>query len=192
MTDAAQPTPPPTDKDVYGVLVGPIDQVAVMRVANAAAITSGNNVTHCHMAIQTLGGNVADGVALYNIFRTFPVPLTLYNIGSVASAGVIAFLGGERRITSAFGTFMIHRTTSSMPNLTSEKLRAAVRSVELDDERTEKIFEPLKLTADHRATHKIADLWLSSTEAVETGVATKIGDFAPPKGTSVYYLGPTL
>lgn len=85
---------------------------------------------------------------------------------------------------------MIHRTTSPALGMTSDRLRATVRSVELDDARTEEVFKPLKLSADHRDIHKIADLWLSATEAVDVGIATRIGEFGPPKGTQLFSLSP--
>ena len=100
MTDSfvTQQLQPPND--VYGVFVGAIDQLAVGRLANAANVAFNNDVTHIHLAFQTMGGSVADGVALYNLFRAIPTPLTLYNIGSVASAGVIAYLGAATRAAS--------------------------------------------------------------------------------------------
>lgn len=160
------------------------------RVANAVAVATGNGVTHCHIAFQSSGGSVPDGVALYNIFKTFPIPLTLYNIGSVSSAGVLAYLGALDRAASSLSTFMIHRTMSPAFGMTSERLRAAVRSVEIDDGRTEEILKAVSLTQEHREIHKIADLWLTSDEAKTVGLVTRIAEFGPPKGTQMFYLGP--
>ena len=66
------------------------------------------------------------------------------------------------------------------------------QSVILDDTRTENIFAAAKLniTKKQREIHKVADLWLSSDEAATAGLATAIGEFAPPKGTQLFYLGP--
>jgi ATP-dependent protease ClpP protease subunit len=191
MTDSAEASPPQPNKEVYGIFAGVVDQIAVGKVANAAAITSGTGVTHCHMAFQTMGGSVQDGIALYNIFKTFPIPITLYNVGSIASAGVIAYMGAADRASSALATFMIHRTVSTHQGMSSERLRAAVRSVELDDERTEQVFKAIQLTEADKAVHKIADLWLSASEAKTAGLVTRIAEFAPPKGTNMFYLGPS-
>lgn len=189
MTDSAIPAPAKPDNEIYGIFAGPIDQAAVARVANGAAVASSNGVTHCHLAFQSSGGTVPDGVALYNLLRAFPVPITLYNIGSIASAGVIAYLGAGIRVSSRLATFMIHRTTSPPQGMTSERLRATVRSVEIDDARTEEILRGISLTKENRDVHQIADLWLSSAEAKEVGLVTEIAEFAPPKGTSLFFLG---
>jgi len=63
------------------------------------------------------------------------------------------------------------------------------KNVALDDQRTEAILrERLKMPDDLWDVHRIADLWLSADEAVKYGLATEIGDFAPPLGTQVYNL----
>jgi ATP-dependent protease ClpP protease subunit len=191
MTDTSmtQPTQPPNE--VYGVFAGFVDQAAVARVANAAAIASSNRVTHVHLAFQSSGGTVADGVGLYNLFRAFPIPLTLYNLGSVASAGVIAYLGAPTRAASSHATFMIHKTTSPAIGATSERLEAMAQSVTLDDARVEAIFAAAKLniTKKQREMHRFADLWFSADEAVKAGLATVVQEFAPPKGIQLFFLG---
>jgi ATP-dependent Clp protease, protease subunit len=165
----------------------------VARIANAAAITASNNVTHFHLAFQTSGGTVSDGVALYNLFRAIQTPLTLYNIGSVASAGVTAYLGAISRVVSSHGSFMIHKTASPPFGATSERLQAMTKSVIIDDSRMEAIYAAAKLniSKEQREIHRYTDLWLSADEAVTAGLATGIKEFFPPKGAQLFFLGPT-
>ena len=192
MTDASVPQESQPTNEVYGIFAGPVDQPAVGRVANAAAIACSNRVTHIHLAFQTSGGSVPDGVGLYNIFRALPISLTLYNIGTIASAGVIAYLGAANRAVSSHGTFMIHRTMSPAVGVTSERLEAMMQSVAIDDARIEAIFASANLTLSkqQKKTHQSADLWLSSDEATKAGIATTLKEFSPPKGTALFYLGP--
>lgn len=67
------------------------------------------------------------------------------------------------------------------------------KSVIIDDARMEAIFTAakLKFTKEQREIHRYADLWLSADEAVTTGLATAIKEFAPPKGIQLFFLGPT-
>jgi ATP-dependent protease ClpP protease subunit len=85
-------------REVYGTFSGPINPDAVQRIFNQFAIVSNptNNIEHVHFLFQSIGGSVGDGVALYNFFRAFTVPLTPYNCGNVASIATIAYLGGAR------------------------------------------------------------------------------------------------
>jgi len=193
MADSPVAQPPQPSNEVYGVFAGPVDQLAVGRIANAAAISTSNGVTHVHLAFQSSGGMVGDGVALYNLFRAFPIPLTLYNIGSIASAGVLAYLGAPSRLANPHASFMIHRTTSPPVGTTSDRLRAMIQSVIIDDARIEAIFKDAKLniSPEQRDIHGIADLWLSAEEAITAALATSIGEFAPPKGTQLFFVGAT-
>jgi ATP-dependent protease ClpP protease subunit len=190
MTDGLVSAPLPT-KEVYALFAGDIDQLAVQRLANGIASASSNSVTHLHLAFQTRGGTPHDGVALYNLFRAAPIDFTLYNIGSVSSAGVIAYLGATRRAASTHATFMIHRTMSPAIGATSERLHAMAQSVILDDARTAAIYAAAKLilTPEQEATHKVADLWLSAEEAKTANLATEIKEFATPKGTQLWFIG---
>jgi ATP-dependent Clp protease protease subunit len=186
----ADGTEAPLPKEVYGIFAGAIDQQAVARLANMASIAVGGGVQRVHLAFQTAGGSIPDGIALFNLFRSLPIDLVLYNIGSIASAGVIAYLGASERKASTYATFMIHRTVSPPHSATSDKLHAMARSVVLDDERTEAIFHKhLQITQEQWAVHKVADLWLSAEEAKTAALITEIGEFAPPKGMQLFFVG---
>src|SRR5690348_14907235 len=95
---------------VYAMYIGNIDQEASQRLASAFATASANGVTEVHLLFQSTGGVIGDGICLHNLFQTLPFDLTLYNTGCVASIAVIAYLGAKSRKSSAYATFMIHRT----------------------------------------------------------------------------------
>ena len=39
---------------------------------------------------------MGDGIFIYNLLKTTPLEITVYNSGQVASAGVLAFLGAKQ------------------------------------------------------------------------------------------------
>lgn len=178
-------------KKVFGIFAGLIDQTAVQRLSNALSIASQQGVDEVHLLLQTSGGIIGDGVCLYNIFRSSPVSVSLYNAGTIASIGVIVFLGADHCNTSTNATFMIHKTTFSPIAATVDRLQSAAFAATLDDQRVEAILhEHINLPEEKWGVHKFADLWLSASEAVEAGVADAIADFSPPKGEQIYYVGP--
>jgi ATP-dependent Clp protease protease subunit len=82
---------------------------------------------------------------------------------------------------------MIHKSHNSPQFATATKLERVARSLVLDDQRSEEIWreniqmpEELWTELDHH------DLYLTGEEAVKYGLATELGDFAPPAGTQVY------
>ena len=155
-------------------------------VATLAGAMAGQ-VKHVHLLFQSAGGYVADGVFLYNLFRSVPIELTLYNVGQLSSAAVIAYLGATHRKTAKSATLMVHRSTNSPQCATAAKLSHAAKSLVLDDQRTEAIVRshvnfPSELW--DALTHH--DVYVSGDEAVQFGIADEIGEFAPPTGTQVY------
>lgn len=177
--EAQQPDP------VYAVFAGLIDLWALNHVARVltSAAQAGRPV---HMLMQSTGGNASDGVGLYNLLKGFPVPPTLYNIGTISSAAVIGYLGAPKRITSRHASFMIHRPSGGTQFLNADRMQAQVTSLQIDDARTEAILrERIALPEERWRVHEHADLWLTATEAKEAGIATDIAEFAPPLGSLV-------
>jgi ATP-dependent Clp protease protease subunit len=147
----------------------------------------GAKVKHVHLLFQTAGGYVGDGVFLYNLFRTIPIELTLYNAGQISSAGVVAYLGAKHRKTTRNATFMLHRSASNQQFATAAKLAHAAKSLILDDERTEAIVrEHIKFPSELWDKIEHHDVYVSGEEAVKFGLADEIAEFAPPLGTQVY------
>ena len=176
----------PETNSVYAVFAGGIELSAVQRIFQGITGASTAGVNDIHLLFQSFGGSVADGVCLYNFFRSLPISLTLYNVGSVTSAATTAYLGAQKRKVSAHATFMVHRVQSPGQPATAERLHAITQSVIADDERTEAIIrQHLTLTDDQWLIHRNADLWFTAKEAVACGLA-EIGEFAPPAGSKIF------
>ena len=177
----------PPKNEVYAVFAGVIDQAAVQRIFGGITAASNNSVDHIHLMIQSGGGNIGDGICLYNLFRTLNMGLTVYNCGQVCSIATLVYLGAKERKTSAHATFMMHRSYVSPVGATSDRLQSVTQSLALDDQRTEAIFrDMLKLSDDQWATHRYSELWFSADDAIKSNLATEIGEFAPPIGQKIF------
>jgi len=174
-------------KDVFLVFAGFIDQIAVQKffVMTTGVIQNGGRKVH--IIIQTTGGSVSDGICLYNYFRSLPLEVIAYNVGSVSSAGVLAYLGAQKRVVAPLATFMIHRTHATLQGANVDMVQARVASLIMDDARSEAVLkEHIKLTPDQWTTHGANDLWLTAEDAVSSGLATETGHFGPPLGSLVF------
>jgi ATP-dependent Clp protease protease subunit len=184
---ATAPGAPQLPETVYGVFCGGIEQATAQKVVNSLAIAMGAKVKHVHLLFQTAGGYVADGVFLYNFFRSIPIELTLYNVGQISSIGVIAYLGAKRRKTSKSATFMLHRTTNSPQFATAANLQHVAKGLILDDQRTEDIIRNhVSFPPELWAQIHHHDIYLSGEEAIKFGMADEIAEFAPPAGMHVF------
>jgi ATP-dependent protease ClpP protease subunit len=175
--------------DAYGAFCGPINENSARDLiyAMTTATARGQNV---HLLFQSSGGSVGEGICLYNFFRTLPIELTIYNVGSVNSAAVIAYLGAKRRITSARAVFMLHRTFAKAGETVPYMMIPGItKNLAMSDEHTESILrENITLPESMNWSDLDRyDFYFSGAEAVQIGLAHEIGDFAPPAGTSVYH-----
>lgn len=178
---------PQAPDEIYATFSGIIDSLACNRILNSTAEATRIGVKHIHLLFHSHGGSVADGVALYNYFRALPIDLTLYNVGTVASSAVIAYLGAKNRRTSIYGSFMIHRTTIMSNAATTERLQALANNVIIEDTRTEAILRShITLSEANWDVHRVADFWLNAQDAITAGIADGIGEFSPPLGTKIF------
>jgi ATP-dependent protease ClpP protease subunit len=56
----------------------------------------------------TPGGNVMNGMNLYNVLRGLPAKIVFHNVGNVDSIGNAIFLAGDERYACPHSTFMFH------------------------------------------------------------------------------------
>jgi ATP-dependent Clp protease, protease subunit len=68
--------------------------------------------TEIHLLLSTPGGNVMNGINLYNVLRALPVKLVTHNVGNVDSIGTAVFLAGKERYACPHSTFMFHGVTA--------------------------------------------------------------------------------
>ncbi len=174
-------------KEVYGIFCGSVNQESAQKICNTLGIASNGGVERIHLLFQSIGGAVGDGIFLYNLFKTFPVEIVLYNMGQVSSIAAVAYLGAKGRKVSASATFMLHRSTNSSQSATAARLTAIAKSLTLDDERTDSILhEHLSFPTELWTQLEYHDTFLSAQEAVQFGLADEIRDFSPPLGTKVF------
>jgi ATP-dependent Clp protease protease subunit len=180
---ASAPTLPP---EVYAVFCGPIDQASTQKIFNGLTLATTQNVKAVHVLFQSLGGSVGDGIALYNFFAAITIDLTLYNVGQVASAALIAYLGAKKRKTSSHASFMTHRTTSPALAYEATRLKAVTESVLLDDQRSEAVLRKHVTMPDDKWAELENGIWFSAEDALKFGIANEIADFAPPPGAKIF------
>ncbi len=181
-------TPPSTPGDVYAVFCGQINEGSVQDLLSNLATATGKN-QNVHLLFQSSGGSVGDGVCLYNFFKSLSVELTIYNVGSISSAGVIAYLGARRRVTSSRAIFMIHRVAARMGEVPAMVMKGITKNLILNDERCESILkENVTLLGGQKWSDlDYYDFFFSGKEAVDIGLAHEIGEFSPPPRSRVYH-----
>jgi hypothetical protein len=92
---------------------GPINHPATTKLRNALCgfanerLTEGPNAgkrryAGLYLFMNSLGGQVDDGLSLFGLIRSLPLEVTTINVGMVASAAIITFLAGKENCISQF------------------------------------------------------------------------------------------
>lgn len=129
--------------------------------------------------INSPGGSVTDGLAVYDIIRLLDAPVKTICIGTCASMGAILFLAGKEREIMEHGRIMVHDPAFGGNHNMGGKKPHEIQP-ELDDlnrcreslaqiisERTGKPLEKIyEVTAN--------DTYFNAEEAVKFGLATRI------------------
>lgn len=58
--------------------------------------------------INSTGGNVSDGIAIYNTIKKLPCNVITHNLGDVSSAAILLYIAGKTRTAADISKFMIH------------------------------------------------------------------------------------
>src|SRR3712207_992513 len=94
--------------------------------------------------LVTGGGNPSSGMELYSFFKARPERTTIYNMSSVDSAGVLFFLGFERRLGVQACSFMVHQTKFSKAMLPEWYSYSDLKKSELEllavDQKTHRVI----------------------------------------------------
>lgn len=94
-----------------------INNVTAAALIGAVFDQINRGASEIYLLLSTAGGNVDDGIAVYNVLRGLPKPLTTHNIGAINSIGNVVFLSAarDRRLACAHATFMYHGVGFDVP-----------------------------------------------------------------------------
>lgn len=126
-----------------------------------------------HVHINTGGGSVAEGFAIYNALREHPAKVITHADGFVASAGIFPFLAGEERIANIVSAFYFHPVQISARGGPKE-LRKAADQAELLSEQGLHAFEAAGVSAEAARALEARDDFATPEEMLEMGIATAI------------------
>ena len=172
--------------DLYGEVVSerPIDWytgepttdayiVASELLADLDDLKTKDNIT---IHINSVGGDLYAGVAIYNRLKDLPANITTINDGLAASAASLIFQAGDTRKVNAGSNLMVHQAMGflfgyyQVPDLqqVSKQLRAASKTaINIYAEASGRSTDEMKRLVD-------AETWLTGQEAVDVGLADEV------------------
>lgn len=124
--------------------------------------------------IDSRGGSVSEGWAIYNALQEHPAKVVTYGDGFVASAALYPFMAGEERYASHLSAYYFHQVVTSASGYASD-LRAAAEKAEILGEVGLAAFTGrTRMTPEEVRQLQKNETWLTPEQALEKGVATAI------------------
>jgi ATP-dependent protease ClpP protease subunit len=152
--------------------IGPWGVNASDFVREFGALDVGKNPVNVH--INSPGGDVYDGLAIYQTLKASPAKIRVHVDGLAASAASFIAMAGDEIIMGRNARMMIHDASTMDYGNAADKRETA----DWLDEESDNIADIYAQkaggdAADWRATMK-KEKWYSSEQAVEAGLATSI------------------
>lgn len=140
----------------------------------------GLDVDVINVFINSYGGEVAEGLAIYNQLRRHKAKVKTYCDGFACSAASVVFMAGDERIMSNASLLMIHNAwlyTWGDPNA----LRKDADDLEtINQAAINAYMNHIGITEDELKAMMDAETWIASAGALEMGFATSV--VADPAG----------
>lgn len=134
----------------------------------------GLDVDEIHVHVDSYGGSVSEGWAIYNSLRQHPAKIVTYGDGFVASAALYPFLAGDDRIASNLSAYYFHRVMVAAEGY-ADDLRAAANEAEMMTEIGISAFvERTGMDADEVRKLMEGETWLTPAQALDCRLATSI------------------
>lgn len=134
------------------------------------------NISNINIRINSYGGEVAEGLAIYNTLKTCGKYVTTMIDGFACSAASMIFMAGTERIINNSSLLMIHNAlTYTVGN--AEQLRKEADDLEKINEQIIKTYmEYVNITIDEVKKMMDDETWITPEEALEKGFASEIGN----------------
>ena len=157
--------------------VGEGDAVDSGRVVAELTQVAGR-YNHINVRINSRGGDVFAGMAIYNALRQAEGDITIYVDGMAASIAAVVALCGKPLMMSPYARLMLHQVSGGGYG-GADWLRAVADQIDLiENDLASMLARRLGITAEEVKARYFdgKDHWLTATEAVNMGMADGIYD----------------
>ncbi len=124
--------------------------------------------------INSPGGSVFDGIAIYNAIKRHPAKKTTYNDGLAASIASVIFLAGDKKISAENALVMIHNPFGAVMGDSAEMRKTADVLDKLKENIVMAYQKSTALTDKELQAAMDAETWYTAAEAKDIGFVDEI------------------
>lgn len=140
---------------------------------------AGLDVASINVYINSYGGEVAEGLAIYNQLKRHNAKVITYCDGFACSAASIVFMAGDERIMSASSLLMIHNVWAWASGNANDLRKQADDLEKITQPSISAYMEKVNITEDELKTLLDEETWILPQEALDMEFATSITNYTP-------------
>ena len=141
---------------------------------NLAQEIKGLEVDTINVYINSYGGEVAEGLAIYNALRRHKAKVRTVCDGFACSAASVVFMAGDERVMSNASLLMIHNAWMLAMGDQND-LRKNAGDLEIINAATIQAYlNHVNISEDKLKEMMDAETWISAADALEMGFATQV------------------
>lgn len=132
------------------------------------------DVSQINIHINSYGGEVAEGLAIYNSLKNHPAKVATICDGFACSAASVVFMAGDERVMNNASLLMVHnawiytagnsaqlrKDADDLDTVTQASINAYMERVEIDEDELKELLDN--------------ETWILPADALEMGFATSI------------------
>ncbi|QXE19996.1 head maturation protease, ClpP-related [Clostridium sp. 001] len=137
---------------------------------------AGDNITNINIYINSYGGEVKEGLGIYNILKRHPAQKTVYVDGFACSIASVIAMAGDKVIMGPNTLMMIHHAAMGMFG-NADELRKAANDVDVIDKAScSSYLTKAGDKLDEATLNQLLDAqtWLNAEQCVQYGLADEI------------------
>lgn len=172
------------DLNIYGDIVpyesgwfsDPSD-VTALSIAQQLEELSGIDIINVN--IKSFGGDVNEGLAIYNALRRHSAKIVTRCDGFACSIASVIFMAGDERIVYDASLLMIHNAWTTVRSANAAELRKAADDMDKITQASKNAYLS-RVNIDEAKLSELmdAETWISPQEALDMGFATTIEAFS--------------
>lgn len=174
------------DVYIYGDIThypfAPNGDVSAYNLAQEIAALDVDTINVC---INSIGGNVSEGLAIYSALCRHPAKIITHCDGFACSAASVIFMAGDERLMSDVGLLMIHEASVMASGNAAELQKAAEDLAKITDTAAAAYRSRVNISDDELEDLLAAESWLTPREAVAMGFATGIESWGENAGVAM-------
>ena len=177
-----------TPKKVYVIFTAEINPQTTEALIQALSNMAQQNVEEVYIAFSSPGGQVAQGITLYNFIRGLPFKVIAHNIGNVDSIGNAVFLAADKRFACQHSTFMFHGVgfDKQASRYERKELQGMLDGIDSDESRIANIItDRTEIPKEESQKFFVLAQTKSAEFARDRGIVDDIREFQLPGGVPV-------